>query len=109
MELRYYHNGSGFIKSICRDEKDLNDNLNVGDKLIRSGLEKGHSLEEQIEDYELLIANIQTMKKYKVSVEDQKLYCASILALYKLNKIDPDDPDSPFWISPKRKKFKNLK
>ena len=77
--------------------------------LIRSGFAKGKSLKDQIRQYTLFVEMVQNIKLYKIREEDKTMYIASILALYKLKQLDPDDPDTPFWISPIRKvrKLKN--
>jgi hypothetical protein len=91
------------VINFCADwEKIPND-------LIRNGFAKGKSLKEQIRQYILFVEMVQNIKLYKIREKDQTMYVASILALYKLKQLDPDDPDSPFWISPIRKvrKLKN--
>jgi hypothetical protein len=77
--------------------------------LIRGGFKKGKNLKQQIDYYNLFIQKIQELKLYKVKETDQSMYVACILALYKLKQLDPNDPDTPFYITPKRKvrKLKN--
>ena len=102
-KIYIYHNLKPFIQIPYEDHEK------VSDSLIRSGFSKGKSLPEQISTYETFIEEIQKIKKYKVSDPDQQMYIACILALYKLKRIDPDDSESPFWISPSKKKVRKLK
>ena len=96
-KIRFYHNQTPFIKCPYDGWEK------VPDALIRSGFKKGNDIKTQIETYHKFIEEIQKIKKYKVSDGDQSMYVASVLALYKLNQLDPDDPESPLWISPTRK------
>ncbi len=81
----------------------------IPNDLIRRGFQKGKNLKQQIEFYNLFIQKIQDIKLYKVKETDQSMYVGCILALYKLKQLDPNDPDTPFYITPKRKvrKLKN--
>ena len=102
-KIYIYHNLTPFIVI------DYKGHEKISDSLIRSGFSKGRTIPEQIYTYQTFVDEIQKIKKYKVRDEDQTMYIASILALYKLKRIDPDDSDSPFWISPSKRKVRKLK
>lgn len=94
MKIRFYHNQKPFAQIEYEGWEKISNSL------IRSGLVKGNNLNQQISTYQTFIKEIQKIKKYKISEEDQTMYIASILALYKLEKLDPDHSDSPLWITP---------
>lgn len=105
--LRIYHtynldplNNKVFHETKLTDEFNLDYYLGVGYDLIIEGLAENTSIPEQIKLYEFFVDRIQRTKLYKIKEEDKELYCASILALWKLKVLSPDDEDSPLWISP---------
>ena len=75
-----------------------------GNQMILGGLRENRKLKYQIVIYHAFISKIQNQKIYKISDEDKDYYIASILALWKLGVLDPDDKDSPIYIAPKRKR-----
>lgn len=75
-----------------------------GNQMILGGLRENKKLKYQIIIYQAFICKIQNQKIYKISDEDKDYYIASILALWKLGVLDPNDKDTPLYIAPRRKK-----
>lgn len=74
-----------------------------GNQMILGGLRENKKLKYQIIIYHAFISKIQNQKIYKICESDKDYYIASILALWKLGVLDPNDKDSPIYIAPKRK------
>ena len=71
-------------------------------------VEKGYDVKKQIAVYIAFINKFQNTKLYKSTEADKEYYISCILALYKLEILDPDDPTDPIYIAPLRKKKKRV-
>lgn len=97
--IRIYHKDlKPFCDTDLTEKRDLEFYRGVGHDLIVSGLKCGNSIPDQINYYKLYIKQIQDTKLYNIEEVDKELYCASILALWKLNIYSHDDPHDPIWI-----------
>tara|TARA_R100001440_G_scaffold74807_1_gene100685 strand:- start:438 stop:770 length:333 start_codon:yes stop_codon:yes gene_type:complete len=105
MSITIYHkNLKPFIRNKLTEDEDESYYLNLSNHLIRTGLEEGASIPNQIKVYQEFIHKIQNLKRYKITDGDQDRYALCVLALWKLGVYDPDDETSPIYISPPYKK-----
>jgi len=72
----------------------------LGNKLIIQGLKFNRKLPEQIKIYKTYINQIHNIKRYKLKIEDIDYYVCCVLALWKMDIYDTDDPYSPIYIAP---------
>ena len=105
MSILFYHkNLKPFGESKITEEKDLDYYRKVGAKLILDGFKSGYNITTQVEIYREVIKTYQNIKLYKLSDSDKDYYVTCILALWKLDIIDPDNPEDPFFIAPSYKR-----
>lgn len=105
MSITIYHkNLKPLVRNKLTEQEDENYYLKLSDNLIRTGLEQGATLKEQIQVFQEFVEQIQNIKRYKLGDEDQDRYALCVLALWKLGVYDPDDETSPIYISPPYKK-----
>ena len=82
---------------------------NIAKRLIIDGFKENRKIPEQIKVYESFIKNIQNRKLYKLKESDKDYYVMCVLALWQLGVYDPDDYDSPIYISPPKRKGRKRK
>lgn len=109
MSIRFYHRDKCFAQYPLTKEKGEDHYLEVGNNLILDGLKKGNNLGEQIIIYLAVVDRLNKKKIYKISQEDQQVFVACLLALWKLGVYDADCGEDPIWISPKYKRLKKLR
>tara|TARA_Y100001951_G_C11191055_1_gene211543 strand:- start:69 stop:410 length:342 start_codon:yes stop_codon:yes gene_type:complete len=109
MSIRFYHRDKVFAQTPLTQERDKDHYFEVGNNLILDGLKKGNNLGEQIIIYLAVVDRLNKQKIYNIQKDDQQIFIACILALWRLGVYDPDTPEDPLWISPKYKKSKKLK
>tara|TARA_R110000822_G_scaffold40393_2_gene110007 strand:+ start:2855 stop:3184 length:330 start_codon:yes stop_codon:yes gene_type:complete len=104
MSIVFYHaNLKTFHQEKLTKSKDLDYYKKIGSKLILDGFKKGYDVKKQIEFYIHALHTYQNIKIYNLTREDKEYYVSCILALWKLEIIDPDSPTDPFFIAPLRK------
>ena len=105
MSVVFYHrNLKPFAENRLTKSKDLDYYRRLGSNLILDGFDKGYDIKKQIEVFIQAINIYQNIKPYNLTKEDKDHYVSCILALWKLEIIDPDSPTDPFYIAPLRKK-----
>mgnify|MGYP003654059684 FL=1 len=104
MSVVFYHKN---LKLLCQSKltksKGLDYYRDIGSHLILDGFSKGYDIKKQISVYIEAINTYQNIKIYKLTQEDKEHYIACVLALWKLEIIDPDSPTDPFFVAPRRK------
>ena len=105
MNFIFYHNNLKFLTSEKLSIKEAND---IGSKLILDGMNEGYDIKKQIGIYIAYINQFQRMRLYQTTKADKQYYLNCILALYKLEILDPDSPTDPIYIAPLRKKKKSV-
>ena len=76
----------------------------MGSKVILTGFSEGYDVKKQIAVYIQAINTYQNTKLYKLSEADKEYYISCILALWKLDILDPDNPTDPIYIAPLRQR-----
>tara|TARA_R100000951_G_scaffold36475_1_gene31243 strand:+ start:446 stop:811 length:366 start_codon:yes stop_codon:yes gene_type:complete len=99
----YHKNLKKIVDKKLTQKKDLDYYKQIGSKLILNGLKDDYNIKTQIGVYIAFINQFQRMKLYKVREEDKEYYISCILALWKLEILDPDSPTDPIYIAPLRK------
>ena len=109
MSVVFYHkNLKTFHQVKLTKSKDLDYYKKIGSKLILDGFSKGYDVKKQIAVYIEAINTYQNTKLYKLTDADKEYYISCILALWKLEIIDPDNSTDPIYIAPLRKKKKSV-
>ena len=99
--LIFYHkNLKLFHQDKLTKSKDLDYYRKIGANLILDGFSKGYDVKKQIAVYIEAINTYQNTKLYKLTDADKEYYVSCILALWKLDIIDPDNPTDPIFIAP---------
>lgn len=96
----FYHKN---LKPLASQKLSIKGAKDIGSKLILDGFKNGYDVKKQIAVYIAFINKFQDTKLYKSTEADKQYYISCILALYKLEILDPDDPTDPIYIAPKRK------
>ncbi len=105
MSLYIYHKNLKVLTcNKLTQGQDENYYKSLGGKLVITGFNEKRGIHQQIAVYEEYIRKIQNIKRYKLRIEDIDYYVCCVLALWKLEKYDPDDAISPIYISPNKKK-----
>lgn len=105
MNFIFYHNNLKFLTS---EKLSIKKAKEIGSKLILDGMKEGYDIKKQIGIYIAYINQFQRMRLYQTTKADQEYYLNCILALYKLEILDPESPTDPIYIAPLRKKKKSL-
>tara|TARA_Y100000592_G_scaffold30284_1_gene48239 strand:+ start:1768 stop:2085 length:318 start_codon:yes stop_codon:yes gene_type:complete len=105
MNFIFYHRN---LKPLASQKLSIKKARDIGSKLILDGFKNGYDVKKQIAVYIAFINNFQNTKLYKSTEADKEYYISCILALYKLEILDPDDPTDPIYIAPLRKKKKKV-
>ena len=104
MSIIIYHKN---LKKIFEKKLSKNRNINhykqIGSELVLSGMKEGYDIKTQIGIYIAYINQFQRMKLYKLPEADIEYYITCVLALWKLEILDPDSPTDPIYIAPLRK------
>ena len=93
MSIIIYHKN---LKKIFEKKLSKNRNINhykqIGSELVLSGMKEGYDIKTQIGIYIAYINQFQRMKLYKLPEADIEYYITCVLALWKLEILDPDSP-----------------
>tara|TARA_S200002703_G_scaffold153436_1_gene155013 strand:+ start:1309 stop:1707 length:399 start_codon:yes stop_codon:yes gene_type:complete len=116
MSIVFYHNNLksqiDAVKPFCYQKlsktKDIRYFKDIGSKLILDGFKQGYDVKKQIQVYIAAINTYQKTKLYKLSEADKEYYISCILALWKLDILDPDNPTDPIYIAPLKKRKKKF-
>ena len=104
MSIIIYHKN---LKKLINEKFSKNRNISyykqIGSDLILSGLKEGYDIKTQIGIYIAYINQFQRMKLYQLPETDIDYYISCVLALWKLDILDPDSPTDPIYIAPLRK------
>ena len=104
MSIIIYHKN---LKKLINEKFSKNRNISyykqIGSDLILSGLKEGYDIKTQIGIYIAYINQFQRMKLYQLPQTDIDYYISCVLALWKLEILDPDSPTDPIYIAPLRK------
>lgn len=108
MNFVFYHRTNP-IKVLEYQKLSIKKARDIGSKLILDGFKQGYDVKKQIAVYIEFINKIQKTKLYKLTEADKRYYISCVLALYKLEILDPDEPYDPIWVAPDfRKKKKSV-
>ena len=110
MSVVFFHkNQKPFHQNKLTKSKPLNYYSQIGSDLIIDGFKKGYDIKKQIEVYIQAINTYQNIKLYNLSPADKEYYISCILALWKLEILDPDNPTDPIYIAPLPKVVSDLR
>lgn len=97
------------LKPLASQKLSIKKARDIGSKLILDGFNNGYDIKKQIAVYIAFINKFQNTKLYKSTEADKEYYISCILALYKLEILDPESPTDPIYIAPNlRKKKKSV-
>jgi len=110
MSVVFFHkNQKPFHQNKLTKSKPLHYYSQIGSDLILDGFKKGYDIKKQIEVYIQAINTYQNIKLYNLSPADKEYYISCILALWKLEILDPDNPTDPIYIAPLPKVVSDLR
>lgn len=109
MSIIFYHKNLKVLQKkdfTPNDGGDENYYKSLGNDLILQGFKEGRNIKEQLKILLQYVLLIQNKKMYKLEPDEIEYYCLCILALWKAGIYCPDDPASPIYIAPKKKRRK---